>query len=119
MIALSPQTRVLVLTESIDFRAGIDSLIGLAKTRVREDPFSGALFVFRNKKATAIKAILYDGQGYWLFMKRLSEGKFLHWPQGEPPRVAQLLSRELAVLLWNGNPGLAAMKADWKKVASV
>lgn len=121
MIALAPQTKVFVLSESIDFRAGLDSLIGLTKTKLREDPLSGALFVFRNKRATAFKAILYDGQGYWLFMKRLSEGRFLHWPGGKGDErnahVVKLLSRELAVLIWNGSPSLAGMKGDWKKLA--
>lgn len=119
MIALSPQTKVFVLAGHIDFRAGLDSLVGLTKTHLKEDPFSGAVFVFRNKKATAFKAIFYDGQGYWLFMKRLSEGKFRFWPSAEPddPAVVKLLSRELTVLLWNGSPTLASMKKDWKTLA--
>lgn len=118
MIALSPQARIFVFTESIDFRNGLDGLIGLVKVRVREDPFSGAVFVFRNKRCTAFKAILYDGQGYWLFMKRLSEGKFRYWPTSEDNLThASLLSRELSVLIWNGSPTKASMKEDWKKLA--
>ncbi len=118
MINLSPQTRIFVFPESVDFRNGLDGLIGLAKRQTGEDPFSGALFLFRNRRRTAIKAVVYDGQGFWLFMKRLSEGKFQHWPKGNSDGAcAKLLARELSVLLWNGNPGEAKMRGDWKKLA--
>lgn len=118
MIALSPQAKIFVLSSNIDFRAGLDSLIGLTKSKLKEDPFSGSVFVFRNKRATAFKAIFYDGQGYWLFMKRLSDGRFRFWPSSDPddPEVVKLLSRELTVLLWNGSPTLASMKRDWKEL---
>ncbi len=117
MIALSPQTRVFVYGPHIDFRNGLDGLIGLVKTKVKEDPFSGALFVFRNRRATALKAIMYDGQGYWLFMKRLSEGRFLYWPKSESDEAAKLLARELLVLCWNGNPKQALMRDDWRPLS--
>jgi transposase len=118
MIALSPQARIFVYSESIDFRNGLDGLIGLVKTRVKEDPFGGAVFVFRNRRSTAFKAIAYDGQGYWLFMKRLSEGRFMHWPRASGEKMtAQLLARELTVLFWNGDPGRASMKSDWRTLA--
>lgn len=48
---------------------------------MKADPFSGCLFVFRNRRATAIKALVYDGQGYWLLHKRLSAGRFRFWRQ--------------------------------------
>lgn len=118
MIALTPQMRVFLLVDSVDFRKGIDGLVQVSREKVKEDPFSGALFLFRNRRRTAIKGVIYDGQGFWLLMKRLSEGKFRYWPDqtsvgGE---VAGLLSRELSVLLWNGDPSKALMGSDWKKL---
>jgi transposase len=118
MIALTPQMRVFLLVDSVDFRKGIDGLVQVSREKVKEDPFSGALFLFRNRQHTAIKGVIYDGQGFWLLMKRLSQGRFRYWPEqtsvGE--EVARLLSRELSVLLWNGDPSKALMGSDWKKL---
>jgi transposase len=117
MIQLPPQMRTFVLSEHIDFRNGLDGLIGLVKERVKEDPFSGSMFLFRNRKSTAFKAIVYDGQGFWLFMKRLSEGKFKYWPKSvRDQKHAEMLSREISVLIWNGDPRRASMSNDWKKL---
>jgi len=117
MIALTPQTRIFVFIDRIDFRNGLDGIIGVVKSRCQEDPFRGALFVFRNKRSSAFKGIIYDGQGYWLFMKRLSEGRFRYWPKTDAEcSHVRLLARELSVLFWNGNPRSASMKEDWKRL---
>ena len=119
MIQLSPQTKIFVFPEHVDFRNGLDGLIGVVKARVKTDPFSGAMFLFCNRKRTAFKAVVYDGQGFWLFMKRLSEGKFKFWPRSaDDSHCVSMLSRELVVLLWNGNPKQALMRDDWKKVCT-
>jgi transposase len=117
MIQLWPQMRIFVFPEHVDFRNGLDGLIGIAKSKAKEDPFSGALFLFRNRRLTAFKAVVYDGQGFWLFMKRLSEGKFMYWPKcSEDNAHVQMLSRELSVLMWNGDPKRVLMSGDWKKI---
>jgi transposase len=121
MIQVGPQMRILCFTESVDFRKGIDGLVAVCKQRATDvDPFSGALFLFRNRSGTSLKAIAYDGQGYWLFVKRLSQGRFRHWPTGapEPGKGAlNLLSRELSVLLWNGDSRRASMGSDFRQIA--
>jgi transposase len=66
MIQITPQMRILVAVEPLDFRNGIDGLGRVCREALKSDPFSGALFVFRNKRATAIKVLVYDGQGFWL-----------------------------------------------------
>ena len=115
MIQLWPQMRIFVFPEHVDFRNGIDGLIGIAKGRVKEDPFGGAIFLFCNRNRTAFKAVVYDGQGFWLFMKRLSEGKFKYWPKSqEDKNHVHLLSREISVLMWNGDPKQFVMSRDWK-----
>ena len=88
MLALTPQMRILVAVEAVDFRKGIDSLAELCRAKLDADPFSGCLFVFRNRRATSIKVLVYDGQGFWLATKRLSKGRFRWWPQGEGPARA-------------------------------
>lgn len=66
MLQLTPHMKILLSYEPVDFRKGIDALVALCKAHLKEDPFSGSLFVFRNKSRTAIKLLVYDGQGYWL-----------------------------------------------------
>jgi transposase len=120
MLAITPQTRVLCFTEVVDFRRGLDGLLGICRTRIPSvDPFSGVLFLFCNRSRKAIKGVVYDGQGFWLVMKRLSSGKFSYWPSGqnEEREVSEILSRELSVLLWNGDPRKALMGEDFKKIS--
>jgi hypothetical protein len=80
MIQITPQMRVLVAIAAADFRRGIDGLAQLCRGTLSLDPFSGTVFVFRNRRATAVKILVYDGQGFWLCHKRLSKGKFRWWP---------------------------------------
>ena len=58
MLSITPQMRVLVAVEPADFRKGIDGLAGVCRKVLREDPFSGCMFVFRNRRATAIKCLV-------------------------------------------------------------
>ena len=116
MLQLSPQSRIFVAVEPADFRRGIEGLGALCRQRLEHNPLQGAVFVFRNRRATAIKLLVYDGQGFWLCTKRLSVGRFQWWPQADGA-VCRLSARELHILLWNGHPGAARMAADWRQVA--
>jgi hypothetical protein len=71
MIQITPQMRIVAAVEPADFRQGIDGLARLCKEILRQDPFCGWLFVFRNRRSTAIKVLIYDGQGFWLCHKKL------------------------------------------------
>ena len=113
MITITPQMRVLVAVEAMDFRCGIDGLARRVRERMEGDPFSGTVFVFRNRASTAIKLLVYDGQGFWLCHKRLSTGRFRHWPDGTQA-PASLLAHELQVLLCGGNPDAARIPAPWR-----
>jgi transposase len=116
MLQLSPQTRILLATEPVDFRKGIDGLAALCRRVLLEQPLSGTVFVFRNRASTTLKILAYDGQGFWLCTKRLSHGRFTWWPTVQDPS-ARLAARELLILLWNGNPQQAGLAKDWKKLA--
>jgi hypothetical protein len=63
MIQLTPQMRLLVAIAPADFRRGIDGLVRVCRESLGADPFSGTVFVFRNRRGTAIKILAYDGQG--------------------------------------------------------
>ena len=63
MIQLSPQMRIFLFVEPVDFRNGIDGLAGLCRSRLRQDPMSGAVFLFRNRRRNGLKLLVYDGPG--------------------------------------------------------
>ena len=120
MLQIAPQMRVLVAVEPVDFRKGIDGLAALCKASLEEDPFAGTVFVFRNRRATAIKVLVYDGQGFWLCYKRLSSGRFRWWPTPPDSSVDQatkaLAAHQLTVLLCAGNPNRTAAAPEWRSV---
>jgi transposase len=76
VIQITPQMRILVAIEPVDGRKGIDSLARLCQDKLQADPFSGCLFVFRSRRGS-IRILVYDGQGFWLAQKRLSQGRFV------------------------------------------
>ena len=115
MLQLTPQTRILLATKPVDFRKGIDSLAAVCRQVLTDNPLSGTVFVFRNRAGTALKVLCYDGQGFWLCTKRLSQGRFTWWPQTADARVP-LSARELLIVLWNGDPERAQMAHDWRRV---
>ena len=79
VIPLPPGLRVLIATRPVDFRKGADSLAALAKETLAQDPFSGAVLVFRSRRADRIKILVWDGSGLVLVWKRLEQGAF-RWP---------------------------------------
>lgn len=115
MIQVTPQMRILVAIEPVDFRKGIDGLARVCRAELSDDPFSGCVFVFRNRRANAIRALVYDGQGFWLCHKRLSKGRFPYWPSS--PAAAKVLeAHELGVLFSGGNPDRAGGEPQWRQV---
>jgi len=106
VIQITPQMRILVAVEPVDFRKGIDGLAGIVRA-LDLDPFSGCLFVFRSRRGSSLRVLAYDGQGYWLCQKRLSKGTFRFWPKGEV--LHSLAAYELQAILWNKDPGRASL----------
>ena len=113
MLALSPSQRILLAVQPVDFRKGIDGLIGLCRQRLNENPLLGTLFVFTNRRRTALKLLIYDGQGFLLILKRFSQGRLRWWPDGAEAGHA-LAARELHILLWNGHPQKMAWAPLWR-----
>jgi transposase len=107
---------VLVAVDPIDFRAGIDRLASVCKAQLLDNPFSGAVFVFRNRQATSIKLLAYDGQGFWLCQKRLSTGRFRYWPGRHGDIKHSLLAHELQVLLMGGDPEATGAAPQWRSI---
>ncbi len=118
MIQITPQMRVLVAMDAVDFRRGIDGLAKVCREVLRSDPFSGAVFVFRSRRGHAVKLLVYDGQGFWLCHKRLSHGKFRWWPTAAGEGGASLRAHELQVLLCGGDPSETKAAPVWRELWS-
>ena len=116
MIQVTPQMRLLVAVMPVDFRRGIDGLVRVCRETLATDPFSGTVFVFRNRRGTAIKLLAYDGQGFWLCQKRLSVGRFRYWPSSSDAVQRELLAHELGVLLAGGDPERTHAAPQWRHV---
>ena len=99
MLTLPASVRLFVATEAVDMRKGIDGLKLLASNVVREDPLSGHIFVFANRRGNVMKALWWDRTGFVVLMKRLERGTF-RLPRVEPPeRRAEIDGGELHLLL--------------------
>jgi transposase len=97
--------QVFVATRPVDFRKGMDGLAAVVQGQLRLDPFCGAVFVFRAKRADRVKLLVWDGRGPTLIYKRLDAGTFC-WPRIEGG-VMRLSPGQLGALF----EGL-----DWKRV---
>ena len=117
MLQITPQMKILVAVEPVDFRKGIDGLVRLCQESLGRDAFGGVVFAFRNRRGTALKVLVYDGQGFWLCHKRLSSGRFRWWPCKPCGGVKKLAAHQLAVLFSNGNPARTDAAPDWRPVA--
>jgi transposase len=97
MIPVPAGVRVHLALGATDMRKGFDGLSVRTQEVLREDPFSGHLFVFRGKRGDLIKVLYWDGQGLCLFAKRLERGRFI-WPQAREGTVT-LSPAQLSMLL--------------------
>jgi transposase len=115
VLQITPQMRILAAVEPVDGRKGIDSLVRLCRDKLADDPFSGCLFLFRNRSGTTIRALCYDGSGFWLAQKRLSEGKFKCWLSGDGQPARRLEAHQAQVLLAGGDPSVKGAPV-WRPV---
>ena len=104
MIALPNGTQVWIAAGVTDLRRGFTGLSAVVQTILKEDPFSGHVFVFRGRRGDLIKVLWWDGDGLCLFAKRLEKGRFV-WPKAESGSVA--LSRAQLSMLLEG--------IDWRR----
>lgn len=97
MIPVPASTRVWLAAGVTDMRKGFNGLAALAQDFLKQDPFSGHLFVFRGRRGDLLKVIWFDGQGACLFSKRLEKGRFV-WPSATTGKVT-LTPAQLSMLL--------------------
>ena len=100
MIHLTADTTVLLSTHAADFRKGIDGFVAICSQQLHQDPRDGTLYVFINRSATMIRILSYESNGYYLITKRLSRGRFKHWPKASQP-ISAIQAHTLRQLLLN------------------
>ena len=90
--------RILAYSKPVDLRKSINGLVGVVKGVLEEDPLSGSLVVFVNRRGNDVKLVSWDQTGWWLFAKRREHGRF-HFPQVE---AKQELSAQVFQLVLDG-----------------
>ena len=98
MLRLPGSVRVFLCLTAVDMRRSFDGLAAMAEHVVGQDPLSGHLFVFRNRRGDRVKILVWDQSGFWVLYKRLEHGTFA-WPADEAPGAVTIASRDLLVLL--------------------
>lgn len=118
MIQIPANANVLIMHAPVSFRNGIDGMAAIARVVLKKEPMDGAFFVFRNKGHQMLRLLFYDGSGFWLCTKRLSQGCFSAWPEGDDSGpCSAMLARELQILIWGGDPGSCSFPDLWRKVS--
>lgn len=104
MLTLPPSTRVFVATKPTDMRRSFDGLLALVRDFLKEDPFAGHLFVFRNRSGDRLKVLWWDRDGLAIFYKRLEEGRYVFpAPTGDVPQV-EMTAADLQLVLQGIDP---------------
>ena len=117
MIQVAPGTPIFVVNQPVSFQCRIKGMVGLCRDVLEIEPMDGAYFVFRNRAGTMLRVLFYDGDGFGLCEKRFSSGRVKGW-QNADGSLSTITARELAVLLWHGDPASASFPSLWRPVAA-
>ena len=97
MLMLPPSVRIFIATKPADMRRSFDGLVAMVEQILQEDPFSGHIFLFRNRRGDRVKILWWDRSGFWIYYKRLEKGTF-KLPRAESASI-QIEASELTLLL--------------------
>jgi transposase len=101
MLSLPPAVKLFVARDVVDMRKAFDGLAALVRDVLEEDPLSGHLFIFFNRRGDRVKILWWDRSGYWLLAKRLESGTFVlpKSASGESSKTLKMTSSELTLVL--------------------
>jgi len=91
VLTLSSAVRLWYCPDPVDMRLGFDGLFALVQNRLKADPLSGHLFIFRNRCADRLKVLYWGGHGLCLWCQRLEAGRY-HFPDPQPDHASVELS---------------------------
>ena len=106
--------RILIARDPVDFRKQIDGLAALCERILNEEPLDGTLFIFRNRKKTSLKALVWTHGGFSMVYKKLEKGRF-RWPDGDQAKMT-MTPAELAALLEGIDLSRARRLSRWNPV---
>ena len=113
MLSFSSAVRIYLAVDPVDMRKSFDGLYAVATNHLKENPLSGGLFVFSNRRRNRLKILFWDGTGLWVLAKRLEKGGFT-WPRGVDPSSGKLtLKSEALSLLLGGIDLKDGMAKAW------
>ena len=104
MLTLPPSTRVFVATRPADMRRSFDGLLSLVRDFLGDDPFSGHLFVFPNRKGDRLKILWWDRDGLAIWYKRLEAGRFSFPSSGSDKAKLEMSVTDLQLVLQGIDP---------------
>ncbi len=116
MILLTHDTPILLCVAPSDFRKGIDGFAAVCRLQLAQDPKNGTVYLFINRARTMIRALTYDGTGYWIITKRISRGKFQGWPTGNA-LITPASARELRLIMGGNHDSVAGGVRKYAHVA--
>ena len=116
MLMLPPSVRVHLATAPADMRCAFEGLTARVQYILNEDPFSGHLFVFRNKRGDRVKILFWDRSGFCLWYKRLEKGTF-RFPESSGESL-EVEAAELALLLEGIDLRGAQRRPRWRRKAA-
>jgi len=117
VLTLPASVRIYVAAEAMDLRRGFDGLAAAVRSVIREDPLSGHLFVFTNRRRNRVKVLLWDRTGYLLLYKRLERGTFhLAMEPVAGQRHVELDAGELGLMLEGVDLRGARRRERWRRL---
>jgi transposase len=117
MIPLSPATRIFLAPGATDLRKSFEGLSDLVAHQFQEDPLSGHLYVFANRRKNRIKLLYFDGTGTWVCAKRLMGCGCFAWPKTTEPGALRIVAEELTLLLSGIDLEKTRTRAWWRQAA--
>jgi transposase len=113
MLGMGAATRIFVATDATDMRLGFNGLYALVVGQLKQDPQSGHLFLFSNKRRDRMKILFFDNFSLWVCARRMEKGR-LHWPASEDGRV-QLTREEFALLIGGIDLGATTQRKWYRR----
>ena len=117
MIPLRPATRIFLASGATDLRKSFEGLSDLVLHQFKEDPLSGHLYVFANRRKNRIKLLYFDGTGVWVCAKRLMGQGCFAWPKTTEPGALRIVAEELTLLLTGLDLEKTRTRPWWRKAA--
>jgi transposase len=116
MLGLGAATHIFVATGGTDMRLSFNGLYALVVGQLQQDPQSGHLFLFANRRRDRMKILFYDEFSLWVCARRMEKGR-LHWPTSEDGRV-QLTREEFALLIGGIDLGMTTKRKWYRRTVN-